>query len=78
MLRATIAVGVSLVLLTRVANANSTTCITSTVCAEYIKSSNGGAIHGEANTGIGIHGPTAARGSAAILRTGAKEGGRSA
>jgi hypothetical protein len=48
------------------------------VCAEYIKSSNGGAIHGEANTGIGIHGPTAARGSAAILRTGAKEGGRSA
>jgi hypothetical protein len=51
-----IAVGVSLVLLTGVANATSTTCTTSTVCAEYINSSSGVAIHGEANTGIGIRG----------------------
>jgi hypothetical protein len=51
-----IAVGLSLVLLTGVADATSTTCTTSVVCAEYINSSSGVAIHGEANTGIGIRG----------------------
>jgi hypothetical protein len=42
------------------AQATSTTCSTSVVCAEYINSysgsSGGVAIHGEANTGIGIRG----------------------
>jgi hypothetical protein len=51
-----IAIGFSLVLLTGVADATSTTCTTSAVCAEYINSSSGVAIHGEANTGIGIRG----------------------
>jgi hypothetical protein len=51
-----IAIGFSLILLTGVADATSTTCTTSVVCAEYINSSSGVAIHGEANTGIGIRG----------------------
>jgi hypothetical protein len=51
-----IAVGASLILLTGVADATSTTCTTSAVCAEYINTSSGVAIHGEANTGIGIRG----------------------
>jgi hypothetical protein len=51
-----IAIGLALLLLTRVADATSTTCSTSAVCAEYINSSSGVAIHGEANTGIGIRG----------------------
>jgi hypothetical protein len=51
-----IAVGFSLVLLGSVADAASTTCSTSTVCAEFINSSSGVAIHGEANSGIGIRG----------------------
>jgi hypothetical protein len=51
-----IAIGASLVLLTGVADATSTTCATSVVCAEYINSSSGVAVHGEANTGIGIRG----------------------
>jgi hypothetical protein len=51
-----IAIGFSLVLLTGVADATSTTCTTTVVCAEYINSSSGVAIHGEANTGIGIRG----------------------
>jgi hypothetical protein len=51
-----IAIGLSLVLLTGVADATSTTCTTTVVCAEYINSSSGVAIHGEANTGIGIRG----------------------
>jgi hypothetical protein len=38
------------------AQATSTTCSTSVVCAEYINTSSGVAIHGEANTGIGIRG----------------------
>ncbi len=38
------------------ADATSTTCTTTVVCAEYINSSSGVAIHGEANTGIGIRG----------------------
>jgi hypothetical protein len=48
--------GILLFLLTGVADATSTTCATSTVCAEYINTSSGVAIHGEANTGIGIRG----------------------
>jgi hypothetical protein len=51
-----IAIGLSLLLLAGVADATSTTCVTSTVCAEFINSSSGVAIHGEANTGIGIRG----------------------
>jgi hypothetical protein len=51
-----IAIGASLILLPGVADATSTTCSTSTVCAEYINTSSGVAIHGEANTGIGIRG----------------------
>jgi hypothetical protein len=39
-----------------IARATSTTCATSTVCAEYIDTSSGVAIHGEANGGIGIRG----------------------
>ncbi len=38
------------------ARATSTTCATTVVCAEYINTSSGVAIHGEANTGIGIRG----------------------
>jgi hypothetical protein len=38
------------------AEATSTTCATTVVCAEYINTSSGVAIHGEANTGIGIRG----------------------
>jgi hypothetical protein len=51
-----IAIGFSLVLFAGVADAASTTCSTSTVCAEFINSSSGVAIHGEANSGIGIRG----------------------
>jgi hypothetical protein len=51
-----IAIGFSLILLTGVADATSTTCTTTVVCAEYINSSSGVAIHGEANSGIGIRG----------------------
>jgi hypothetical protein len=51
-----IAIGISLVLIGGVADAASTTCSTSTVCAEFINSSSGVAIHGEANTGIGMRG----------------------
>ncbi len=51
-----IAIGFSIILLTGVADATSTTCTTTVVCAEYINSSSGVAIHGEANTGIGIRG----------------------
>jgi hypothetical protein len=52
----TIASGFSLLFLGGVADAASTTCSTSVVCAEYINSSSGVAIHGEANSGIGIRG----------------------
>jgi hypothetical protein len=38
------------------AQATSTTCATTVVCAEYINTSSGVAIHGEANSGIGIRG----------------------
>ncbi len=38
------------------ASATSTTCATTVVCAEFINTSSGVAIHGEANTGIGIRG----------------------
>jgi hypothetical protein len=51
-----ISIGLSFVFLTGVADATSTTCATTVVCAEYINSSSGVAIHGEANTGIGIRG----------------------
>ncbi len=51
-----IAIGLSLVICTAVADATSKTCTTSVVCAEYINSSSGVAIHGEANSGIGIRG----------------------
>jgi hypothetical protein len=43
-------------MLTGAARATSTTCATSVVCAEYINTSSGVAIHGEANSGIGIRG----------------------
>jgi hypothetical protein len=51
-----IAIGLFLALHMGAANATSTTCATSVVCAEFINSSSGVAIHGEANTGIGVRG----------------------
>jgi hypothetical protein len=54
--RLPIVIGFSFVVLTGIADATSTTCTTSTVCAESINSSSGVAIHGEANTGIGVRG----------------------